>query len=152
MSKPNRKRCDSKYTDEEMEKIFLAELAAAKIKCAKISIKMACSVYTQGGESINVPSGSGPAIALPGQIPGGSGGAAIAVPLPGQVPGGSAGPAASAVPLPGQAPGGSGGPAAAIPLPGQFPGGSGVYPTYPYPGQNPSFPGVPEGSHEDSSE
>ena len=41
-------RCDSKYTDEEMEKIFLAELAAAKIKCAKISIKMACSVYTQG--------------------------------------------------------------------------------------------------------
>ena len=41
-------RCDSKYTDEEIEKIFLAELAAAKIKCAKISIKMACTAYTQG--------------------------------------------------------------------------------------------------------
>merc|ERR1719392_505741 len=117
MSKPNRKRCESKYTDEEMEKIFLVELSAAKIKCAKRNIKMSCIAFLS-----NTQGTGGTVIALPGVISGGSaGGAAVA--LPGVISGGSAGGVGgAAVALPGVISGGSSG--GAVLLPGEISGGS----------------------------
>merc|ERR1719392_129650 len=123
MSKPNRKRCESKYTDEEMEKIFLVELSAAKIKCVKRNIKMSCIAFLS-----NTQGTGGTVVALPGVISGGSsGGVGGAVLLPGEISGGSSGGVGSAaVALPGVISGGSSGGVggAAVALPGVISGGS----------------------------